>query len=174
MMTDDREEFCNTIASRLANDSFSVQRDVRTNLYTLNVLASRVRPGYTHGAAIPSSKVISAISVDSPSISGVSAYSSFVEKYALENRRSLAIGRKDLTTLPVMVSSGISDELKRWISETSPPYSIMWDRTIFPVLVDMSSRSVIYDEGTPFRHMTFYPELRTACKKWFNFQNLPG
>lgn len=170
-MADDFTEFFNIVASRLSVDGFSIQRDVRTNLYALNILATR-RDESNRGARIPLSKVVSVISVDSPSTGGVSAYSSFVEKYALENKTSLSIHNRDLTTLPVVVSSGVTDGLKEWISETAPSYNMMWDRTVFPVLVDMSSRSVIYYKQTPFQHMHTYPDLRNLSDKWFEFQEV--
>ena len=126
--------------------------------------------GYmARGARVPLSKAVSVIWVDVPSITGVTAYSSFVADYVLQNRRSMGVRFNDLTTMPVIVSPSISDEVKQWVSEASPSYSNMWDRTTFPVLVDMTSQSVSYYTETPFRHRISYPELRAFSNKWFGF-----
>lgn len=174
LTADDCAEFLNTIASRLINDGFSVQRDARTSVYTLNILASRVKQGYTsRGAEITASKVVSVIAVDSPSANGVSAYSSFAGKFVLANLGQLAVRDTDLTTLPVMVSLSVPDDVKNWLYQALPDYSIMYDRTIFPVLVDMATRSISYSKQTPFEHRTYYPELRSFSEKWFGFREEP-
>ena len=168
---DDLAGFLNTVASRLISDDFSVQRDVRTPHYAFNILASRVVAGYTsRGAEIPASKVVSVIEADTPSVNGVSAYSSFMSMYVLDNLGPLAVRYNDLTTLPVMVSSSTPDNVKKWLNEALPDYSIIYDRTIFPVLVDIEARTVTYSKQTPFEHRTSYPELRSFSDKWFGFQ----
>ncbi len=170
-MADDYAEFLDTIASRLTKDSFSVQRNVQTNLYTFNILALRNTMGFMMGGArVPLSTVVSVIYVDAPSANGVSAYSSFVAKYAVENRRSLGVRFNGLRTIPVMVSPSIRDDVKQWVSETPPSYSNMWDRTAFSVVIDVSSHSISYYTKTPFRHGFSYPELRDFSDKWFSFQ----
>ncbi len=164
-------EFLNTISSRLASDGFSIQRGVRAEPYVLDILASRVVAGYTsRGASAPWSNVVAITSSGVLSPEGTRGFSSFVAKYALENRKSLGVRRNDLTTIAVCVSTAFGDETKKWVSETAPAYGIMWDRAEFPVLLDLTSRAVVYYKQTPFHHMVLYPQLRAFSDKWFGFQ----
>lgn len=164
-------ELLDTVSSRLASDGFSVQRGVRTEPYLLDIFASRVITGYTaRGASAPWSNVVAVTSSVVPSPESTLGFSSFVAKYALENRKLLGLRRNDLTTIAVCISSAIGEETKKWLSETAPEYGIMWDRAEFPVLVDLISRTIIYYAKTPFHHMRLYPQLRAYSDKWFGLQ----
>lgn len=164
-------EFLDTISSRLASDGFSVQRGIRAEPYALDIFASRVITGYTmRGAGAPWSNVVAVSTSVALSPGNISGFSSFVAKYALENRKSLGFRRNDLTSIAVCVSSTVGDEIRKWVSETEPAYGIMWDRAEFPVLLDLANHAVIYYKNTPFRHIRLYPQLRAFSDKWFGFQ----
>jgi hypothetical protein len=118
------------------------------------------------------SDVIGVSSFGAPSSDEVRAYSSFIAKYALENRKFFGARRNGLTTVAVIVSSAIRDETKRWVSETPPEYSVMWARAEFPVLVDLSDRQVTYYTKSPLKFGIgrLYQSLRSLSDKWFGSQ----
>ncbi len=165
------KELLDNVAARLAEDGFSVRRGIRADQYALDTLASRRITGTLKmGAKVPWSNVVAVSSIEAPSPDAVRDYSSFVAKYALENRKSLGAHRNDLTTIAVIVSSSFRDDTKQWVRESSPSYSLMWDRVEFPVLVEFGSREITYYAKTPFRNGNLYQSLRSFSDKWFGPQ----
>ncbi len=164
------EEHLTKIALRLANDRFTVQRGVRADPYVLDILASQVRPPGGQYAPIPWSTIVAVSSMNVSIAENVRDFSSFVAKYALDNRTSLGAFRMDMTTIAAVVASSFNDYTKEWVADTRPLGSLLKDRTEFPVLVELNSRSIIYYEKTPFRAGLLFRQLRKFCDKWFGFQ----
>ena len=165
------KQFLDLVASRLVNDGLSVQRGIRVDPYTFDTLASRTMTTTTFmDIKILWTDIIAVSSVEVRSPDDARGYSSFVAKYALENRHTLGARRNGLSTIAVMVSESFGDDTKQWVSETSPSFSEMWARTEFPVLVELSSRQITCYRKTPFRKYGLYQNLQKLSDKWFGFQ----
>ncbi len=165
------KEFLDIVASRLANDGFSVKRDVPADPYSLDTLASRTIMGTTlKDIKVQWSNIVAVSFIRAPSPDVARDYSAFIGKYAYENRKALSVPRNGQASIAVIVSSDFGVNTKRWVSETSPNFSWMWANSEFPVLVDLTSREISYYRGTPFRNYGLYESLRNFSDKWFGFQ----
>jgi hypothetical protein len=167
---DEAQFFLDAIAERLAGQGFSIQRRVTAGPYVFDTLASRVGSPAGPYVPIPWSTLIAVSRVNVPDAESASAFSSFVAKYALDNRSSFGGYKMDMKTIAVMVSSAFSDETKKWVSEARPEGSTIKDRFEFPVLLEMSTRQIIYFRKTPFRAGLLYRQLRKLSDGWFSFQ----
>jgi hypothetical protein len=90
-------------------------------------------------------------------------------KYVLGNKREFGVGGGDLSTISVIVAEAFSDDVKKWVSETTPNRSVVKDRFEFPVLVETSSRQIFYFNKKPFVAGLEYKDLREFVDKYLGF-----
>jgi len=164
-------EFLDTVAGRLANDGFRVQRNVVAGPYSLDTLASRTgeKKVMWGGTPIAFSEAVAVSSVQVLGPDDVRNYSSFVAKYALENH-SLHAHWTGLSTVAAVVSPSFGDDAKEWVSETTPEFSnLFWARAQFPVLVELDNREIIYPKRGPRNQGPLFENLRYLADEWFGF-----
>jgi hypothetical protein len=164
-------EFLDTVAGRLANDGFRVQRNVVAGPYALDSLASRVveKKIVWGGTPIAYSEAVAVSSAQVLSPDDVRNYSSFFAKYALENH-SLHAHWTSLSTVAALVSPSFTDDTKKWVSETTPEiHNLFWARLQFPVLVELDNREIIYPKRGPPNWGPICETLRYLADEWFLF-----
>jgi hypothetical protein len=162
------QQYLDSVANRLSTAGFAVKRGIQSDKYRFEMVVASpslsVYRGHTRNA-----KVILASLIEINSPDQVADFSSFVMKYVLDNKRELRVGGGDLSTVAVMVAESFNDEMKKWVSETTPNRSVLKDRFEFPVLVETRSRQIFYFRKKPFVAGTEYKDLRAFVDEYLGF-----
>jgi hypothetical protein len=144
-----------------------VQRRVQSEKYLFDFVATNPPSNFFRGHTRNQIVVVaSLLEIESPDQGA--DFSSFVMKYVLDNARELQ-SRGDVATLSVMVAEAFGDEVKRWVSETTPNRSVIKDRFEFPVLVEVQSQQLFYFRKKPFVAGVVYKDLREFVDKYLGF-----
>jgi hypothetical protein len=163
------EQYLDSVATRLSNGGLTVQRKVQSEKYLFGFIAANPPVQFYRGRTRNEWVIVaSLIEVESPS--QAADFSSFVMKYVRDNKRELHVGGSDLSTISLMVAQSLGDEVKKWVSETTPNRSIISDRFEFPVLVEVQSRQFFYFRKKQFVAAVEYEDLREFVDKYLGFQ----
>ena len=161
------EEYIATLSLRLSAATLRVQRGVRADPYLFDLVA--VRPAVQMGGF---RDAIIVTTMDTPTLDKVEKFSAFAMKYAVDNKSQLGLGSGDtLNLFSVIVSRGVSDEVKKAVSETRPGGSSMHGRTTLPVLVAIGEQRTYYYTKTPIRGGLRYRSLRNFADTYIALQN---
>jgi hypothetical protein len=160
-------EFFNQLAQRLGGDGFSITRNVTSNGYNMEVIA--VKSAFELLKFGRMTRFIIAAAVNPVDAKTVQDYSSRSTKYALDNRDSLlprGFGGS-LLSVPVIVSNDFTDELKKWITETSAEKH--WSAFEFPVLISTEAHQIFYCKRTPVWGAAYYKGFRKFVEQELGF-----
>ena len=161
------EDYVATLSLRLSAATFRVQRGVRADPYLFDPVA--VRPAVQTGGF---RDAVIVTTIDTPTLDKVEEFSAFAMKYAIDNKSQLGLGSGDtLNLFSVIVSHGVSDEVKKAVSETRPGGSSMHGRTTLPVLVAIGEQRTYYYTKTPIRGGLRYRSLRNFADAYIALQN---
>jgi hypothetical protein len=150
------EGYISALSLRLSEATFRVQREVRVDPYLFDLVA--VRPAVQMGGF---RDAVIVTTMDNPALDKVREFSALAMKYAVDNKSQLGLGSGDtLNLFPVIVSTSLSNEVKKEISDDQPEGSSMHGRTTLSILVAIYEQRTYYYTKTPIRGGLRYRSLR--------------
>jgi hypothetical protein len=150
------EGYMAALSLRLSDATFRIQREVRVDPYPFSLVA--VRPAVQMGGF---RDVVIVTTMDNPALDKVREFSTLAMKYAVDNKSQLGLGSGDtLNLFPVIVSSSLSSEVKKEVSDNQPAGSSMHGRTTLSIIVAIDEQRTYYYTKTPIRGGLRYRSLR--------------
>jgi hypothetical protein len=158
------------VENRLASKGFTVKRDITIEAFPQRFNLIGMEKGKIRFASVKLDRIVFALVVPFADKNEIVHFSNQCLEYALSHfPRTLGAHNipDGLLSVSAMISNDFSDDLKSWVSNTSPKKHFLAYE--FPVLVSLNDRKINYFRKTPILGASHYGGFRKFAEETFQF-----